>query len=66
MKGKIAYIYQKPLTDEQYEGKAKIIEVARKSSTGDPMMFCKVEFLDEPGATYYRFIKDDPDYIFDK
>ena len=56
--GDVVEVYQKPMTAELFEGKAKLIEEYRPDF-GDGLSIWIVEFLDEPGATYTRTIFED-------
>jgi hypothetical protein len=47
-------IYQKPLTQEEYEGEAIVKNIISESE--DYGTHAQVEFLDEPGALYFRII----------
>ena len=56
-KGDVVNIYQKSMTKEDFEGKAKLVEEYRQDQ-GDGLSIWIVEFLDEPGTTYTRTIYD--------
>lgn len=57
-KGDIVTIYEKPLTHEKEEGKAKLhklIMLEAVDENGDSG-FWEVEFLKEPGETFQRWV----------
>ena len=51
--GDTVKVYQKPLTKEDYEGDAVIKEIL---GSKDDLITCGVEFVDDPGETFIRFI----------
>lgn len=53
-KNQIVNVYQKPITSEDYEGRARLIEEIRPDQDG--LSTWSVEFLDEPGTFYPRTI----------
>jgi len=55
-KGDIRVIYQKPLTEEEPEGEARLVERLHISRY---MEFWDVAFTTEPGQVYARWIKRD-------
>lgn len=50
-------IYQNPVTQEDEEGKAILIRRIRPG-VGDGLSIWLVEFMDEPGTTYQRTVKE--------
>lgn len=51
--GDTVKIYQKPITKEDYEGKAVIVKI---HAVHDDRIHAQVEFLEERGSTYFRTI----------
>ena len=56
--GDIVTIYNKPITKEYEEGKARLILEIGKD-LGDGLSMWEVEFLDEPGYTFWRWVYQD-------
>lgn len=52
--GDVTMIFQDPITQQKKEGLAKLL--FHKNSR-DGLDYWEVEFLEEPGASYPRFIK---------
>lgn len=53
--GVIVKIFGKPVTGENFEGKAELVTRYR-ADLGDGFSMWEVEFLDEPGGTYLRTV----------
>ena len=58
-KGDVVNIYQRPLTSEDFEGKARLTKLIRRWKTDDLERWY-VEFEDEPGNTYQRNVCTNP------
>lgn len=63
-KGQIVKVYQKPLTSEEFEGKARLVRKYNNSIiayNGENYVIWEVEFLDEfsPGKYYIRRVKEE-------
>lgn len=56
-KNQVVNIYQKPITGEEYEGKARLI-VEIKEDVGDGLSIWLVEFVDDIGETYTRTVNE--------
>ena len=50
-------VYSKPITMEELEGEAFLVERVRPDE-GDGLSIWMVEFTDEPGSVYQRTIKE--------
>lgn len=55
--GDVVMIYQRPLTDEQPKGKAKLLSQYRPDD-GDGLSMWLVEFPGEPGSQYLRTVRE--------
>ena len=49
-------VYSKPLTHDQPEGEARLIKRLRADGGIKDFSYWKVEFTEEPGTTYSRWI----------
>ena len=54
--GQTVMIYTKPMTQEEPEGEACLMEVCQDTGDGYPLWY--VEFADEPGERYVRTVKE--------
>ena len=56
-KGDAVTIYQKPLTDEDFEGDALLVRKYSDVNNHECLELWSVEFIEEPGEHYTRWIK---------
>jgi hypothetical protein len=54
--GQVVKIFQKPVTREDYEGEAELVEQTHADYHGDGLEIWMVRFLGEPESTYQRTI----------